>query len=323
MRHRAPFLVSTILQIPKLKTLVVLIIPGVTFHTIRRGVGNRMNPVKLSRRTVLMAGIAAGSKLLGLSGANAGSAQTTEPSIDRRAVVQRHNPTVQKFDPFSALTVGNGNFAFTADITGLQTFAEECRETFPLCTCAHWAWHTTPVPQGIRPDDFRYKQYDSHGQMVGYATDRTGQPELFDWLRENPHRLHLGRIGLLLQKSNGERATPADLSNASQTLDLWTGMLESRFQFAGTNIRVQTACHPDIDALAIRIESQRPIAVQIAFPYASSNMDMADWNSPDKHRTTFDFKWDHVTMGRTLDADSYFVRGAGPAQFSIVADATT
>src|SRR5438309_6539238 len=65
-------------------------------------------------------------------------------NIDRQAVVRRNNPVVGKVDPFSALTVGNGNFAFTADVTGLQTFNDVYREEFPLCTCAHWAWHTTP-----------------------------------------------------------------------------------------------------------------------------------------------------------------------------------
>ncbi|MHC4646991.1 MAG: hypothetical protein ACYTBJ_15960, partial [Planctomycetota bacterium] len=42
--------------------------------------------------------------------------------IDRYALVSRHNPVIRKPDPLSPLSVGNGEFAFTADITGLQTF---------------------------------------------------------------------------------------------------------------------------------------------------------------------------------------------------------
>ena len=152
---------------------------------------------------------------------------------------------VTKFDPFSALTVGNGEFAFTADVTGLQTFTAECEKTFPLCTTAHWSWHTTPAPDGIRREDFRYRDYDTYGRKVGYATERKGQEKLFDWLRENPHRLHLGRIGLELKKSDGSRATPDDLKNCEQVLDLWSGMLESRFEFEGQPVRVQTCCHAD------------------------------------------------------------------------------
>ena len=42
--------------------------------------------------------------------------------IDRHALVTRHNVTINKPDPLAPLSLGNGEFAFTADITGLQTF---------------------------------------------------------------------------------------------------------------------------------------------------------------------------------------------------------
>ncbi len=45
--------------------------------------------------------------------------------IDREALVRRHNVVVRKVDFVAPLTVGNGGFAFTADITGLQAFAAE------------------------------------------------------------------------------------------------------------------------------------------------------------------------------------------------------
>ncbi|HUG11354.1 MAG TPA: hypothetical protein VMM36_10085, partial [Opitutaceae bacterium] len=44
--------------------------------------------------------------------------------IDREALVRRHNVVVRSVDPTSPLTVGNGGFAFTVDVTGLQTFAD-------------------------------------------------------------------------------------------------------------------------------------------------------------------------------------------------------
>jgi protein tyrosine phosphatase (PTP) superfamily phosphohydrolase (DUF442 family) len=47
---------------------------------------------------------------------------TQDRRIDRRALVTRHNPTLRRADPLSPLSLGNGEFAFTADITGLQTF---------------------------------------------------------------------------------------------------------------------------------------------------------------------------------------------------------
>ena len=230
--------------------------------------------------------------------------------IDRRALVQRHNPKVGKFDPLSALTVGNGEFAFTADVTGLQTFAGESENTFPLCTTAHWSWHTTPAPDGIRRENLRYRDYDTHGRKVGYATDPTGQEQLIDWLRKNPHRLHLGRIGFELKKSDGSRAKPDDLNNCAQVLDLWSGMLESRFEFEGQTVRVQTCCHSDLDLVAARIESPllgtEKLRVIIAFPYASPEMSMADWNEPARHTTTFSRTGkDRVDFVRKLDETEY------------------
>src|ERR1035441_10917072 len=53
------------------------------------------------------------------------AAQSAAPAaINRRDVVSRHNPTLHEIDPRSPLSVGNGEFAFTADPTGLQTFPQ-------------------------------------------------------------------------------------------------------------------------------------------------------------------------------------------------------
>ncbi len=45
--------------------------------------------------------------------------------------------------------VGNGNFAFTADITGLQTFQEQYSPLVPLMIEAQWGWHSFPNPSGF------------------------------------------------------------------------------------------------------------------------------------------------------------------------------
>jgi len=44
--------------------------------------------------------------------------------IDRKVLVQGHNVAITKIDSLSSLSVGNGNFAFTVDATGLQSFPE-------------------------------------------------------------------------------------------------------------------------------------------------------------------------------------------------------
>ena len=46
-------------------------------------------------------------------------------AIDRKELVQAHNPELFGFDFASPMTLGNGEFAFNADITGLQTFYDD------------------------------------------------------------------------------------------------------------------------------------------------------------------------------------------------------
>jgi protein-glucosylgalactosylhydroxylysine glucosidase len=197
--------------------------------------------------------------------------------IDRRALVTRHNPSLASFDPRSPLSVGNGEFAFTADLTGLQTFPRIYENMLPLCTQSQWGWHTAPNPSGKGPGDFRLTSYDTFGRQVGYPTSSAGQKELYDWLRENPHRLHLGKIGF-------DIADPAEVEGASQTLHLWSGTLRSRFRWKGRPVEVETCCHPRLDVLAVSVRGRVPVSFE--FPYGSPGITAADWNHPEKHRTT-------------------------------------
>ena len=71
---------------------------------------------------------------------------SSDSRIDRRALVRRHNITLNKSDPLTPLSVGNGEFAFTADITGLQTFPQYHQQGMALGTQSHWGWHSMPNP---------------------------------------------------------------------------------------------------------------------------------------------------------------------------------
>jgi len=237
------------------------------------------------------------------------AAQSTRAPIDRAALVRRHNPVVRDFDLRAPLSVGNGNFVFTADITGLQTFPERYEKTMPLCTMANWGWHENP---GRPPGELRLTNYDTFGRPVGYMTSPGNQKDLYDWLRENPHKFHLGRIGFL-----ADRVKPI-----RQELDLWTGILTSEFEAEGKRIHVETACHPRSSLLAVRIRGRLPVVFE--FPYASPEMSGADWNQSDRHTTV-----EHDgTIERRLDNTKYTVdirhngalRRDGPHRF--ILDAT-
>lgn len=232
--------------------------------------------------------------------------------IDRAALVNRHNPVLRKLDPLSPLSLGNGEFAFTADITGLQTFPEEYEKSMPLCTLSQWGWHSWPLPSGLDPQALRLTQYEAHGRSVGYHTNAEGQNDLFNWLRENPHRLHLGRIGLRLLSIEQREATAGEVTDIEQRLDLWTGILTSRFRFRGESVTVRTAVHPSLDLLAVAIDSSLlsdgRLSVRFAFPYGSVEMQAADWDHSEQHQTKrIDNKANDVQLHRTLDDNGYYV----------------
>jgi hypothetical protein len=161
------------------------------------------------------------------------SASAFAQPIDRHTLVSRHNVVLRNFDAESPLSVGNGQFAFTADVTGLQTFPEAFEKSTPLGTLSQWGWHSAPNPRGWSIEEFKFTEFDSHGRKVGYA-DIPGDrrtPEV-EWLRRNPHRLHLGRIGFRLTKADGtpdgalDRPAPGFPDDGSWTVR-WDGIKRS------------------------------------------------------------------------------------------------
>jgi len=253
--------------------------------------------------------------------------------IDRREVVTRHHPVVHGLDVESPLSVGNGEIAFTADATGLKTFAELYDDTIPLATLSQWAWHSFPNPKGWSIERFHFNEFESHGRRVGCADipgdHRTAE---IDWLRGNPHRLHLGRIGFDLRHEDGRRAGPSDLEDVEQTLDLWNGALRSRFRLDGEPVEVVTVCHPDRDVLAVRVRSalvaRGRVAIEIAYPYGTGATSAADWSRPGAHQTRMIRVGEGAArFDRRLDADSYAVgarwtpggalREAGPHHYRL------
>src|SRR5580700_4141604 len=75
-------------------------------------------------------------------------------SIDRSALVSRHTVTLHQPDPVGVLAVGNGNFAFNADITGLQSFPEYYEKSMPIGIMSNWGWHSFPNPRGYSLENF-------------------------------------------------------------------------------------------------------------------------------------------------------------------------
>ncbi len=212
--------------------------------------------------------------------------------IDREALVRRHNPVVRSVDYDSPLTVGNGGFAFTADITGLQTFAYDYhRHGVPTETQARWAWVSDEKPENFTLQDANKDFTLPDGRVLGFPT-RSSVPA-GDWLRKNPRAFPVGQLQLVWDKPDGSAFTPADIQEPEQTLDLWTGILTSKFKLGGVPVTVTTACDPWFDQIGVRVESNLvsdgKLHVSLSFPRGhdiqTKNTPALDWSNPDSHES--------------------------------------
>ena len=275
--------------------------------------------------------------------------------IDREALVRRHAVTIDSPDPELVLTVGNGDFAYTADITGMQTFTafhdqslavREGRTAINTATMSTWGWHEMPNPEGYVLDDSMSQhqtrrgpvsypdRHDMEGAMRGQLSEenRAGA-----WLNANPQRLDLGRIGFAFRDDTGTTVelTPGDLDRTRQTLDPWTGTMRSVFSWAGSEVEVTTVADPSSSTVAFRVRSgllsSGRLAVAIRFPYAHAGFfQTSDWSSPERHRSVISVPGaNRATIHRALDATRYSVhlaftggsvRGTGaPHHFELTA----
>jgi len=249
------------------------------------------------------------------------TACTDKLPVDRQALVTRHNLTITSPDSLSPVSVGNGDFAFTVDITGLQTFPGFHERGIPLGTMSNWGWHTWENPSDFTLDDV-YRTYDVHGRKVNYVhqfrmKEDSARFTASEWLRSNPHRIHLGLIGLRILNKEGTEAGISEIKDPVQTLDLWTGRVSSRFLVDDIPVSVETVCHPDSDIVSALISSpliaEKRLMVRIDFPLGVSDPAGYDLNSPDGHTTELISSSDSETLiGRTQDDDSYFVKVLHP-----------
>lgn len=259
--------------------------------------------------------------------------QSTGSAIDRQSLVSRHNIVSRGTDPTGALAVGNGGFAFNVDVTGLQSFPEFYEKTMPIGILSDWSWHSFPNPNGYSLDKFKFTSVKKHDREFVYPNASTSNPPPdAAYLRANPHRFGLGRIGLEMTKADGSKATIEDVKNPEQKLDLWGGILSSSFEIEGVPVRVLTAVHPQRDEVGVRIESaliaSGRLKIRVAFPYALGTFgpDYQDWTKPEAHQTLLTRRADSgADFARTLDGTHYNVRArwsdgatlteAGPHQY--------
>lgn len=212
-------------------------------------------------------------KLLSVSVLLFSIAVIAQQKIDRKAVVSRHDVKVNAIDTLASLSVGNGKFAYTVDVTGLQTFPEKYQNGVPLGTQAEWGWDSYKNVNGYKFSE-TLRDVDQYGRKISYSTqikEPARKKEAVEWFRQNAHLLQLGNIGLEITKKDGTLAKPEDIKAINQKLNLWTGKIESFFEVEGTAVKVVTVCHQEKDALGFQIESdliqQKRLKIRIRIPY--------------------------------------------------------
>jgi hypothetical protein len=220
--------------------------------------------------------------------------------IDRHALVNRHDIDWPSLD--GQIPLGNGNFAFNADGTGLETVGGN--------TMSHWCWHSFPLPSGVTRDDIKPWATPDHGRLKGLTTK---PPEaVFNWERNNPQPLNLGRIGFINRDS--ERLSGTEVQVDSRHLKLWTGLLTSRFTYLGQTVEVQTCVDPKSDTVAVRVESallrDGRLQVMLDFPAPAQNVGawVGDFSRIAGHQTTIVRQTrDRLELHRVIDDVQYDV----------------
>ena len=237
--------------------------------------------------------------------------------IDRHALVTRNNPHVTEVNPLHSLNLGNGEFAVTLDATGLQTFPEFYSKGLSLGTYSEWGWHSFPNVEGyteaetLEDHPLPGHPHGLYAVQNGFGMSERGKAAA-EWVRANPHRLHLGNFGF-------EGMKPGEISEVDQTLDMWDGVLVSSFKWNGMPVSVETVCAAD-DVVAASVKAASPLPLVLRFPYPTGvhTDDASAWDRNWLHSTeVVSQTGSGAVLKRIVDDTVYYVavKWTGDASF--------
>ena len=239
------------------------------------------------------------------SGSSAYGAQ-----IDRQALVERHN--IKSKDMFSVFALGNGEFCFGVDGTGLHTFTGNA--------LAHWAKHSVALPKGITKKDIPETGTFDQGHPAGPMKAPERYSALGQWMCNNPHPVNMGHFSFVMQDEScimkGLLNDPlySQYLECNRTLDLWRGIHSTAFKLKGKQVHVQTLVLPDSDTVVVRVESELlstgelSVALEFPYPYPEIKRDnpyLGVLSSPERHKTVMTLSQKKLTCARKMDDDRY------------------
>ncbi|KAF2139341.1 uncharacterized protein K452DRAFT_275544 [Aplosporella prunicola CBS 121167] len=228
-------------------------------------------------------------------------------TIDRKSIVRRFNPRRNSTRHDTPMQLGNGNFAFGADITGLQS-------VLPWNILSSWCWHNSSLPTTpgqTSPQDFTGQDWWTHGRLVNYNQPNPAEADISQWLISNPHRVNLARVGLVL---DGQIIQESDVKTPSQELDLYSGTLRSVFCLRGNKVAVETVADPALDAVGVQVQSELlrngTLSVFFDYPYATDDNKFETyvglWNATSNHTSTLNAGDGHAVIEHAMDATTYY-----------------
>ena len=245
-------------------------------------------------------------------------------AINRKSLVESHNPVLKNINTASPFSVGNGEFAFTVDVTGLQSlYSLYKKQNVPLCTMSQWGWHSSPDSNGkfYTFDDVVKTEYDfASGKKVYYASQKkAGNEEVYTWLRQNPHRMNLAEIGFLL---DGNSIMEESLTEINQTLHLYDGFIKSSYRLENTPVEVYTAVTPDSDTIICRVKSEliksKRLSLKIHFPYGGYDISGEGECIAGKHLVEKNHSCKNCCVIKNIcDKDSYYACFCSESDFNI------
>jgi hypothetical protein len=158
-----------------------------------------------------------------------------------------------------------------------------------------------------------------------YDLQDPDHPEISNWLSANPNRINLGRMSLKYKNK-----TLSAIDDPYQHLDLWNGVITSRFSIDGQGVNVTTQGDFDSDSVVLKIESNLlstgELQVEFDFPYppihkVTGTFDhevfMGSYEFPQNHTTSLincRSEKDSAHIWHQLDETSYFLNLRWPAE---------
>ena len=257
---------------------------------------------------------------------NTAVAEVKAQHINRKQLVERHTITNTKFDSLGSLSVGNGKFAFTVDVTGLQSFPESYQNGIPLGTESEWGWHSFNDTANYKFEE-TLKDYDLNGRKVSYSVqinEPARNKNAVNWFRQNVHRLQLGNLGFEIKKKDGSLAAIEDIKEIDQQLNMWKGEVHSKFSVEGIPVEVFTYCDQQNDVISVKVNSlllkEGKLKIRLRFPYPTGAFldGGTNYENSDRHQSVYyQPSVSSVVFEHTLDTTAYNVCFSGNTHISI------